>query len=594
MATVKILYDDNASAIEKYLKEKMEHEGPTTEHGCNLADLKEQFSVVQSMKQSKGNNAIHIIQSWHPTESQKLSREQIHAMGTAMAERFAPGHQFVVQTHTEEPHAHNHIVINPVSIETGKRIHNKLENIRTLRNINDDIARENGLSVLPSQEKLRKPGMNEVSKRIEAYRGRSYLFDLASKADFARSNATNYDEYVSLLNSFDVQVRIEPKNITYFYPGREHGKRGKNLAPRLDKPELEKTFVLNQERLEKSRNGSSIQVKPEIGVKVPDLVSTRAEGVTTPRSEELQKSLIPIQEIQKAKAQSILRYCEKSGIKLNQNESGLNVLAGREYVEVSDHQWINHRNKTRGNIIDFVSTHKQVGYLQAIAQINANPRLLLLESLSESKQPRFQSFYIPKEDSATREDSIKSLAQLLGHPSTHRVYDDLLRQQVAHVNRAGVVSFFSEKNPTGYLEFTPTENGRYNLSKHGSLHAPFFSRKAQSGTLKVSLDPVETLQRNPDAFIHAKNGRDGALMLFEANLDAVRKAVAEQRNIKRVVLMSSTEQSGVQSAPIIQFFKELKESLDPFSIETELLWESSNKKDITRSRDTDFGMSREL
>ena len=81
---------------------------------------------------------------------------------------------------------------------------------------------------------------------------------------------------------------------------------------------------------------------------------------------------------------------------------------------------------------------------------------------------------------------------------------------------------------------------------------------------------------------------------MQANLDAVRKVVAEQRNIKRVVLMSATERSGVQSAPIIQFFKELKESLDPFSIETELLWESSNKKDITRSRDMDFGMAREL
>jgi len=270
------------------------------------------------------------------------------------------------------------------------------------------------------------------------------------------------------------------------------------------------------------------------------------------------------------------------------------VLAGREYVEVSDHQWINHRNKTRGNIIDFVSTHKQVGYLQAIAQINDNPRLLLLESLSESKQPSFQSFYVPKENSATREDSIKSLAQLLGHPPTHRVYDDLLRQQVAHVSSAGAVSFFSEKNPTGYIEFTPTEKGRYELSKHGSLHAPFFSRKAQSGILKVSLDPVETLRRNPDAFIQAKNGRDGALMLFEANLDAVRKAVAEQRNIKRVVLMSDADRNGAHSTPIIQFYKELKDSLDPFSIETELLWGTPNKNDVARSRDTDFGMSREL
>lgn len=201
-------------------------------------------------------------------------------MGVELVNRFAPGHQYVVQTHTDQPHAHNHILINPVSIETGKRIQNKLGHIETLRNINDEIARERGLSVLPPQEKLRRPGPNEHVRRINQYRGRSYIVDMASKAHFAREHATGYEEYAAILSAFDVQVRIEPKNITYFYPGKEHGKRGRNLDPRLDKPALEQKFAANRARLVASPERSIKRVRlvcDQADAKDPALVRFRDE-----------------------------------------------------------------------------------------------------------------------------------------------------------------------------------------------------------------------------------------------------------------------------------------------------------------------------
>lgn len=244
MATVKILYDEDSSSLEDYLTGKREVEGPTTERDCTLKGMTNQFSGVQNLYQSKGNQSLHIIQSWSPTESKFLTREQVHSMGVTV-ERFAPGHQFVVQTHTEEAHSHNHIVVNPVSIETGKRIHNKKRNLSTLRDLNDTIAKENGLSVLPPQDiRARREGMSDKVKRIENYRGKSYIVDLANKGNFARQYATNYDEYVALLGALDIQVRIEPKNITYFYPGREHGKRGRSLTPTWTNRDLSGDFKL--------------------------------------------------------------------------------------------------------------------------------------------------------------------------------------------------------------------------------------------------------------------------------------------------------------------------------------------------------------
>lgn len=585
MATVKILYDDSAKDLEEYLKRNFDHEGPTTEHFCFLKGMTKEFSQVQSDFNSPGNNSIHLIQSWSYQESKQLTREKIHEMGLELVNRFAPGHQFVVQTHTDRPSHHNHIVLNPVNLETGKRIQNKLEHIKTIRNLNDDIAKSHGLSVLPPQEKLRSKGPNEVARRIDAYRGRSYVVDMATKADFSRHHATNYDEYVAILNTFDIQVRIEPKNITYFYPGRTHGKRGRNLGPELDKPGLEKKFEANQERFQNSPElkkttaelisayrapPRELSTEEQLPKQVTQLLSTRAEGVTTPRGQELETSFIPIEEIQKAKMQSILKYCEKEKINLLLDDSGRTVLRGREYVEVSDYSWINHKNKTKGNIIDFVATHHQTGYLKAVSQINDNPKLMLLEKhLGEAKR-RYQPFYIPREDIAPRAAATQHLVRLLGHAPSHSVYGELFKRQCVHVTNRGLIRFFSDKEPSGFIEYEPDSTRGYHTSRHGLFTGPFLVRPSRSGEISVFTDPKTFLKKEPTAFLKSASNDRGILVLFEPDLAVAQKALVTQKNLKRVKVLQNDSQA---SPELLKFYTELKDSLNPFCIETELAWE---------------------
>jgi Restriction endonuclease len=206
----------------------------------------------------------------------------------------------------------------------------------------------NGLSVLPKQDKLRRPGPNEHALRIESHRGRSYVVDLSNKASFARHHSTSYEEYGAYLKNFDIDIRVEPQNITYFYPGRTHGKRGKRLKPELDKPGLEEKFAENQERLRNS---------PELQKTVSQIASRNLALPIEETREHVSTGLIPIEEIQLAKLKSIPAYCEKEKIKLLTDEQGKRVIAGREFVEVSEYGWFNHRNKTRGNMIDFVVNH---------------------------------------------------------------------------------------------------------------------------------------------------------------------------------------------------------------------------------------------
>ena len=605
MATVKILFDADATNVEQYLKNKRDIEGPTTEYACKLDGMTQGFAGVQALYNSNGNNAIHIIQSWSPTESKQLTRDQVHNMGLKLVERFAPGHQYVLQTHTEEAHAHNHIVLNPVSIETGKRIQNKKHHLGTLRDLNDNIARENRLSVLPPQGiRERNPGLSDKVKRIDHYRGRSYIVDLANKADFSRHYATNYDEYLALLNSLDVQARIEPKNITYFYPGREHGKRGKNLKEELDKPALEKKFQSNLEKRAQSpelRKGLSELVQEfrsapsgTADPKAPTppatlLVSNRSEKVSTPRLDELAKSQIPIEEIQKAKTQSILRYCEKEGIKISTDKEGRKHLTGRDYVEVTDYSWTNHKNKTRGNLIDFVANHQETGFLQAVAKINNYPKLLLLEQYLGEAKKGYQSFHIPKEDAAPRPEAIVHLVKLLGHPSSNPVYSELFKQQRVHVGKNGSIAFLQTKKQSGYTEYTPQPDGSYHRSTKGQPKALFVEPPKKSTEIHLFLDPQQMLKRAPQAV--TEKSQYSVAALFEPDLGLVHQMVAKQPHLRKLSVFPNEVDSA--SPEILTFYQELKKSLDPFSIETELVWGSPKAPELPRFHSFDLGISRD-
>src|SRR5699024_12049606 len=66
-----------------------------------------------------------------------------------LAEKLAPGHEVAVYTHDDTDHIHNHIVINSVNFETGKKYqaHGK-EAIERARSLSDEVCKSHDLSVV--------------------------------------------------------------------------------------------------------------------------------------------------------------------------------------------------------------------------------------------------------------------------------------------------------------------------------------------------------------------------------------------------------------------------------------------------------------
>src|SRR5699024_5284965 len=88
-------------------------------HNCDIDYAKSNFKQLRmAYGKDEGIQAHTIIQSFKPNETTK---EQANEIGLELAKEIAPGHQVAVYTHEDTEHTHNHIIINSVNLEDGKK-----------------------------------------------------------------------------------------------------------------------------------------------------------------------------------------------------------------------------------------------------------------------------------------------------------------------------------------------------------------------------------------------------------------------------------------------------------------------------------------
>ena len=90
--------------------------------------------------------AYHLRQSFAPGE---ITPEEANRLGRELAKRFTKGrHAFVVATHIDKHHIHNHIIINSVALNHDRKFRDFHRSWKALRRLNDTICIENGYSVV--------------------------------------------------------------------------------------------------------------------------------------------------------------------------------------------------------------------------------------------------------------------------------------------------------------------------------------------------------------------------------------------------------------------------------------------------------------
>lgn len=193
-------------------------------YGSETADMEFDWTREKSTSPTP-HLARHLIQAFSPGET---TPEQAHEIGKRLADEVLGGKfEYVLTTHIDRSHIHNHIIFNDVSFVDYKHSHvNRRWNNQT-RRISDNLCREYGLSVIPPNE---NKGKSYVEYSAEK-KGTSWKAQLKADIDKAISRSTDFEDFLLRMEIADYEVK-RGKYISFRAKGKERFTRGKTLGSR--------------------------------------------------------------------------------------------------------------------------------------------------------------------------------------------------------------------------------------------------------------------------------------------------------------------------------------------------------------------------
>lgn len=219
--------------------------------GTNGVDpfiAKDQFKAVrQAFGQDKRcNQILRIIQSFALSELDPTNPsdwQRANDLGCELAEKLYPQYQCAVYTQIDGKNhvIHNHINVNKVNLETGKKLdERKGVAVERARTANDEIAHEQGWKVIPPVWEHKSKTEQELTKKGQY----SYMADLRSRIDSVMTDTavSDFKTFSERLEKSGVNVSVRGKNVSYFFldaNSKQRRARGKRLGADYDKEAID-------------------------------------------------------------------------------------------------------------------------------------------------------------------------------------------------------------------------------------------------------------------------------------------------------------------------------------------------------------------
>jgi hypothetical protein len=185
---------------------------------------KRQYRIHTGRVQESDVIAYQIRQSFKPGE---VTPEEANQLGYEFAKRFTKGnHAFIVCTHTDKSHIHNHIIWNSTTLDCTRKFRNFWGSTEAVRKLSDLICAEHRLSVIENPQ--------PHGKSYNKWRGGEAKFcnrDLLRAAiDAALSKKPkDFEAFLKLLESSGYKVK-RGKNITFAHEGQKQYIRLRSLG----------------------------------------------------------------------------------------------------------------------------------------------------------------------------------------------------------------------------------------------------------------------------------------------------------------------------------------------------------------------------
>ena len=217
--------------------DKTEDKMLVSSYGCSYETADIEFEMLLEQAYKKGNNlAHHLIQSFAPREA---TPEQAHEIGRQLADEVLQGkYPYVLTTHIDKGHVHNHIVFCAVDMVNQRKYISNKQSYAYIRRTSDRLCKENGLSVV-------KPGQSKGQSYAEwdaQRKGKSWKVKLKIAIDAAIPQSKDFDDFLRLMELQGYEIK-RGKFISFRAHGQERFTRCKTLGEQYTEEAITRRVV---------------------------------------------------------------------------------------------------------------------------------------------------------------------------------------------------------------------------------------------------------------------------------------------------------------------------------------------------------------
>ncbi len=215
--------------------------------GIYTADL--EFAHTAMLGTRNGTvKAEHLMQSFVKND---VDAATAHKIGREFAlELTDSSHEFVIATHVDKEHIHNHIVFNAISFTDHRKFERPNSLIRKMCRISDEICASYGLSVIENPRKRAKPYF--IYMGLAPYHSKRQ--QLKDTIDSLIPLSSSFDELMSRLKDEGYTVKTKGRYYIFKKDDAKTGINIKSLGQNYSYDQLQK-------RISSAHTGETLSVK---------------------------------------------------------------------------------------------------------------------------------------------------------------------------------------------------------------------------------------------------------------------------------------------------------------------------------------------
>ena len=236
---------------------------------CDPKTADEEF-LLSKREYQHNEIAYQIRQSFKPGE---ITPEEANQVGYETAMRWTKGkHAFIVATHIDKAHIHNHIIYNSTALDASRKFNNFFLSSMAIQRLSDMVCLEHGLSVITP-----KP-YRERQKRTVYPKKRTHRDDLCEAIDAAlKQKPKTFEEFIQALTDMGFEFK-DGKQPAFKGKDQKRFIRLRSLGEGYSKEELQ--AVISGKSLHRSRGGSAKAPAQKQFQMLIDIQEKMAEGKT--------------------------------------------------------------------------------------------------------------------------------------------------------------------------------------------------------------------------------------------------------------------------------------------------------------------------